>query len=192
MSNRDKLLLSFADVTSNTRIQKNVSESILRPIMLFAQEVRLQQVIGESLYVYLLDSRNDNGSFAFSSNTIMNTAFVDYITPLLYRAAEETFLNSNAIHLSEIGLQQTTGPNSNTVDREELKFQRQTAKSTTNWYISRLQKYICHTNNWPTFSPYYSDDQQNVYPDSRSTTVGGIWVPPAGFKRTNYTKRNIP
>lgn len=193
MSNRSKLLLTFQYLQDNTVISGNIDPSVLRPIVLLAQEVNLQELIGEAMFDFLLSARTTTGSWTVdvTGNTVWNQFVEDHLNPTLRQYCVMEFLDSNAVHLSEVGISQNKGTEtSEKVDKDELAYQRSQATYKANTYANRLRKFICDDRYWATFSSYYGNSQQNVYPEQR-INKGGMWFPKNGTKWNNYNKYDI-
>lgn len=189
MSNRNKLLISFDELRENSRITGNVQPTTLRPIVLLSQETDLQPLIGEALYEYLLAQRTLVSTFT-GLTSIMEVFVDDFMKPFMYHACEYEFLYSNMVTLDEIGVNVPTGPNTKETTDKEIDNQRKKAQSTMNFYAERLRTFICKDTNWPTFSSYFGEDQQNIYPVQR-INKGGIYFPEGGEKWSNWKKYDI-
>lgn len=184
MSNRTKLLVTYQDVYTRTRIENGVESTTLYPIMIMAQEVVLQSVLGTSLYDYLLTQRTSVGTFSGITSSIMTEFIEDYMQPALLAYITEEFINSNSIKLSNVGIQQEKDGAGDARLTEAIA----NAKNTSNAYSVRMRRYICNSDNWSTFSEYYDDCQDNVMPQTMLMR-GGVVVPQAGMSLNKPFKK---
>lgn len=164
----------------------------MRPIILLAQEVSLQQLIGASMFEFLLAAKQVGGGFdaSITGNSVWSAFTDDHMKPTLYAYVVQEFFDSNAVHLSEVGITQTEGETGKKAERDELKYQREQAQFKANFYANRLRNFICDSRYWPTFSTYFGDSQQNLFPEQR-INKGGLWFPKSGMPWSRYRKRDI-
>lgn len=190
--NFNKLLISFEEVIANTRIEKAVDHQSLRPVLLHAQMADLEELIDEPLYNFLLSARTaiDTYDSTVTGSSVMNVFVEDYMKPFLMAACVLEFIRSNNFHLANIGITVTTSTETRSATEAELKKQEQLALGKMNRFAMRMKKYICNTDNWPTFQAFYQGQQTNVFVNLK-VAQGGIYFPTGNEGHSRWTEYNI-
>ena len=191
MSDRNKLLITFQFLKENSPIEINVEPAKLRPIMLFAQEVRFQGLVNTLLFEYLLSACTSMGTYSGITDHIMDKFITDYVKPCLVHYSVTEYLESNQVNLANIGPTENSSTNTSTPGLDKLKMQVTKSEKTANFYATRVREYICNTDNWPTFSSFYTSATRKNLEATNNPTRGGIYIPAPGDTWSNTTKYRL-
>lgn len=191
MSDRNKLLLTFQYLKDNSSIEINVDPSKLRPIVLFAQEVRFQGLVNTLLFEYMLSAATTTGTYSGITDPIMTTFIEDYMKPCLVHYCVSEYLDSNQVNLANIGPTENSSTNTSTPPLDKLKLQIAKAEKTANFYATRVKEYICDATNWPSFSSFYTSATRKNLEAAYNPRRGGIYIPAPGDTWSNFTKYRL-
>jgi hypothetical protein len=125
----------------NTIIDDNVDSKYLRQSMRRAQEVSIQSVLGSVLYNDMQAELKTD--ISLQNNAPYKTLLDDYIQEAykwLVLADLPTWLTFKYTNKSIV---KKDSDNSTPVEREDLSFVSKTANETAQWYLKRLQEFLC-------------------------------------------------
>lgn len=161
----------------HTIIDENVDSNYLNKFIDQAQDLSIQQTIGNALYVKLQNDINSNalaGYYLTLMNNYIQRATAEYA---LYYALP--FIN---YHVTNKAVSKNNSDSSSASDMEELKWLRSQIKDNAEFYCERIKDYI--KNNINQFPEYYGTTGENLRP-TKSNYFGGIYL---GKSLKNYPK----
>jgi hypothetical protein len=176
----------FCDVKyikANTTIEQNVDDNKILPFILKVQDTHLQQALGTVFYNHLKNA---------VQNDTLTQLERDFITNYVQKVVSEyTFFEGFpfvAIKLTDKGVVEQNSDNSTNADLTKIKFMRSAILDMAQFYLKRLNKYLCDYGN--LFSQYYTSEVQNVNINSKSY-FSGIYLRGSGqINQTDQYKNN--
>jgi len=151
------LFITESYIKDNTPLSQNLDIKDIRPNIDPAQDMFIQPILGTNFYNYLL------GVYSAQTLTADETTLVMHIKPTLaYRAAEMS-LPFIQCQIKNKGPQNQFGDNSNNVDQTVLSYLRNELKNRTEFYETRLKKYLCDNAN--LFPEYTTNNNVDVLPE---------------------------
>lgn len=184
------LLVSPEKIKDFTQVNSNVSEEILLPEVLVAQQIGLQTLLGTKFYQYILNVVQTS-SYSPAEKTLID----DYIQPyLLFRAYYEVL---PAIFMRVMNKTIVVGntEQGSAISTKDLTYLRNIAMERYQFYSQRLMDYII--NNQGDYPLYFEWTSTDGMKPSTENYFGGIHIPPGSprkipsFNKYNYY-RNIP
>lgn len=158
-------------VKENTAIQENLDDSLLTPYIIKAQDTHIQQVLGSSFMNHLYNA---------IENDTLTQAEEDLIRDYIQRTvAEYTFYEAYPFfHMKATnkgGVKQNSD-NSISIELGELKYLRSAILDMAQFYLTRLEKYICdHQEDFPAYqNPTLPE---NVIKKTGNAYFNGIFIP---------------
>lgn len=141
-----------------TPITANVDVAEIYPFLTEAQERYVKDVLGSKLYDRLIAG-------ATASNlTADEYTLIDYIKPMLANYTAFDALPFISIKLRNKGTLKSSGADMTNADLAELRYLRNEIKDKAEYYLTRLQDYLCKHGN--LYSQYISPENP-IYPNSK-------------------------
>lgn len=156
-----------------TPMQDNVDDDLIVPFITQAQDLDLQQIIGETFYDTL-----KNGVVNNNLNNDEDYLMRNYIQPML---AQHSFYRVYPHLLAKPtnkSVSKERSEYSEPVAFEELKYMRNLIRDTAEFYSKRLQKYLY--DNSSKFPTYASSNSLDNMPKRNNNYYGGIYMPTTG------------
>ncbi len=173
--------VSEVKLKSFTAIHYNVEPTDLMPYLAQVQDIHLQEVLGSNFYGTLKLEIINNVV------TTANTALIDdFIAPFMLNATIYQYLPWSYAKLMNKGIISGASEptNSKPIDLTDLKYLRDNARSTMEFYRERLRKeLVINSAKYPDYTNYAT--QQNLPPGRRSDYSMGISIPRKGSKVMN-------
>lgn len=185
------LLVSPEKIKDFTQVNSNVSEEILLPEVLVAQQIGLQTLLGTKFYNHIL-SVVQNGTYTAAEKTLVD----DYIQPyLLFRAYYEVL---PAIFMRVMNKTIVIGntEQGSAITTKDLTYLRNIAMDRFQWYSQRLMDYI--QNNQGDYPIYFQWTSTDGMKPSKENYFGGIHIPPTAprhipsFNKYYPRFKNVP
>lgn len=174
----EKLLLTDNDIVNNTPLGGNIDVDRYRVCIQDAQLSRIEEILGELLYVKMRDDYDDTDQdFGFAG--LYLTLYKEYLRPAIIHQASVEYLLCAAYQITNGGISKHTPVNGTPVEKNEVDFLVQNQRAKADMYIQRMERFL-RKNNIPEFTT----DQNDIIPPNRSTSTSG-WY----FKRTNKYER---
>ena len=178
------LLISEDFVKTNSNINDNVWGKFLLPAIRDAQEMRLREIIGESLYDKLCE--------LVSAGTISSTAYTsykllldDYIQPLLLNEVLGNVIPLLNAKISNLGTVKTNDEHTTNLTQSEFDILQKYYKDRADFYAKRLQDWLLdNTDSFPELS---AESLTNPHLDSAAST--GIWL--GGIRGNAYYESDL-
>ena len=162
------LFIKRSDLVKNTALNANVDTDKFIQFIALAQEIHVQNYLGTDLY--------DKISQDIVAGTLTGDYLAlvnDYIQPMLIHFAMVEYLPFAAYSISNGGVFKHSVENSVIANKEEIDFLIQKERDFADYYTQRFIDYMCY-NASSKFSEYYSNTNQDIYPDKDAIFNG--WV----------------
>lgn len=162
------LFIKRSDLVKNTALNSNVDTDKFIQFIHLAQEIHVQNYVGTDLYDKI-SADIVAGNLAGDYLVLVN----DYIQPMLIHFAMVEYLPFAAYSISNGGVFKHNSENSVIANKEEIDFLIQKERDFAEYYAQRFIDYM--TYNAPIkFNEYYSNSNQDIYPDKDAIFNG--WV----------------
>jgi len=153
-----------------TTIEDNVDDNKLVPFIYKAQETKIQQALGSTFYFHLTDAISNSTLTSDEEDLIRN-----YIQPAtaewtLYDALP--FLNTK---LTNKAVSKESSEFSQPSDLAEVKFLRNNVRDMAEFYIKRLNVYLC--DNASLFPVYQTAASNENLRKSGKSYFSGVFIP---------------
>lgn len=156
------LFISEQFLKDNTVINDNVEFKQLRPVIMAAQDMQIQEAIGSALFGELKAQ-----AIASTVTALNDTLITDYIQPaLLYWCMAEAGLVVTYKYANK-GVMTHNSENQNPASMNEVNYVSKQYKAKAEWYTKRITEYLsANVDDYPLFleCPAYGiAAQQNQY-----------------------------
>ena len=164
-----QLFINRTDLIRNSIMDGNISTDKFIQFVKIAQEIDVQQIMGTDLYNGLSAAMPN---IEDSSNVRWKTILDDYIVPMLIWYAQSNYYPFAAYQVKQGGVFKHTSENSISVDKNEVDFLVEKARTNAEWYSRRFIDFMSF--NQATYPEYTSNTNDDIYPSYDSTFNG--WV----------------
>ena len=164
-----QLFINRTDLVRNSILDANISTDKFIQFVKIAQEIDVQQIMGTDLYNGLSAAMPN---IEDSSNVRWKTILDDYIVPMLIWYAQSNYYPFAAYQVKQGGVFKHTSKNSISVDKNEVDFLVEKARTNAEWYSRRFIDFMSF--NQATYPEYTSNSNDDIYPSYDSTFNG--WV----------------
>lgn len=140
--------ISETQLKEGSIIDENVDMKALKPMILIAQDQRIQPIIGSGLYAQL-KTQIQAGTLTALNTTLLDT----YVTPALkmWVVYEFTIPNTYKYRNKNVGKQ--SGENNEAADLDSLMRLMDYWKDKAEWYSERVTKYLSgNDSSYPLYS----------------------------------------
>lgn len=162
------LFIKRSDIVKNTALSANVDTDKFIQFIALAQEIHVQNYLGTDLY-NKISADIIAGTLSGDYLDLVN----DYIQPMLIHFAMIEYLPFAAYSISNGGVFKHNSENSSLATKEEIDFLIQKERDYAEYYAQRFIDYMSF--NAPSkFSEYYSNNNEDIYPDKDTGFHG--WV----------------
>jgi hypothetical protein len=164
-----QLFINRTDLVRNSIMDANISTDKFIQFVKIAQEIDVQQIMGTDLYNGLSAAMPNIDDAA---NARWKTILDDYIVPMLIWYAQSNYYPFAAYQVKQGGVFKHTSENSISVDKNEVDFLVEKARTNAEWYSRRFIDFMSF--NQATYPEYTSNTNDDIYPSYDSTFNG--WV----------------
>jgi len=164
-----QLFINRTDLVRNSIMDGNISTDKFIQFVKIAQEIDVQQIMGTDLYNGLSTAMPNIDDAA---NARWKTILDDYIVPMLIWYAQSNYYPFAAYQVKQGGVFKHTSENSISVDKNEVDFLVEKARTNAEWYSRRFIDFMSF--NQATYPEYTSNTNDDIYPSYDSTFNG--WV----------------
>ena len=164
------LFINRTDLVRNSIIDGNVDTDKFIQFIKIAQEIDVQQIIGTNMYDGLTAAII--AGIDLPANARWKKLLDDYIVSMLIWYAQSSYIPWGAYQISNGGIFKHNSENSQTVDKTEVDFLVEKARTNAEWYSRRFIDFMSF--NQATFPEYTNNVNDDLYP-SYSATFNG-WV----------------
>jgi len=164
-----QLFINRTDLVRNSIMDGNISTDKFIQFVKIAQEIDVQQIMGTDLYNGLSAAMPN---IEDAANARWKTILDDYIVPMLIWYAQSNYYPFAAYQVKQGGVFKHTSENSISVDKNEVDFLVEKARTNAEWYSRRFIDFMSF--NQATYPEYTSNTNDDIYPSYDSTFNG--WV----------------
>ena len=163
------LFINRTDLIRNSIMDGNVDTDKFIQFVKIAQEIDVQQLMGTKLYEGLTTAIPN---IDLPANARWKTVLDDYIAPMLIWYAQSNYMPFAAYQIKNGGVFKHTSENAQSVDKNEIDFLVETARTNAEWYSRRFIDFMSF--NQTTYPEYTSNINDDIYPSNDATFNG--WV----------------
>lgn len=161
-------------IFKNSFIDDNVDPSLLEPFIRMASDLHIQQILGNTLYVKIMNDIATTGTTTGYYKELLDT----WISPsLMYWAIYESIPFINYRFTNKAISEKTTTGNtggSNPADISTVKYLRDIVRDKAEFYNQRIREYIINNEqHLPEYTIY--TNLQSIKPKN-TTYFGGIYL----------------
>tara|TARA_R110000764_G_scaffold9442_5_gene30398 strand:+ start:67 stop:573 length:507 start_codon:yes stop_codon:yes gene_type:complete len=163
------LFINRTDLVRNSIIDGNVDTDKFIQFIKIAQEIDIQQILGTKMYDGLTAAIPDIDN---PTNARWKTILDDYIVSMLIWYAQSNYLPFAAYQIKNGGVFKHTSENAQSVDKNEVDFLVEKARTNAEWYSRRFIDFMSF--NQTTYPEYTNNINDDIYPSYDATFNG--WV----------------
>ncbi len=163
------LFINRTDLIRNSIMDGNVDTDKFIQFIKIAQEIDVQQIMGTKMYDGLTAAIPN---IDLPANARWKTVLDDYIAPMLIWYAQSNYMPFAAYQIKNGGVFKHTSENSQSVDKNEIDFLVEKARTNAEWYSRRFIDFMSF--NQTTYPEYTSNVNDDIYPSNDATFNG--WV----------------
>jgi len=164
------LFINRTDLVRNSIIDGNVDTDKFIQFIKIAQQIDIQQVIGTKMYDGLTAAIVDG--INLPENARWKTILDEYIVNMLIWYAQSNYIPFAAYQIKNGGVFKHTSENAQTVDKNEVDFLVEKARTNAEWYSRRFIDFMSF--NQATYPEYTNNVNDDIYPSYEATFNG--WV----------------
>ncbi len=161
------LFITRTDLVKNTILDGNVDTDKFIQFIKIAQEIHVRNYLGSDLY-NKISADIIAGTLAGNYQTLVDV----YVQPMLIHYAMVDYLPFSAFQIKNGGIFKHTSENAENASKEEIDYLVQRERDIAEYYTRRFIDYMSF--NQSLFPEYYSNTNDDVYPDKDATFNG--WV----------------
>ena len=163
------LFINRTDLIRNSIMDGNISTDKFINFIKIAQQIDVQQIMGTKLYNGLTVAMPNIDDVA---NARWKNLLDDYIVDMLIWYAQANYYPFVAYQVKQGGVFKHTSENSQSVDKNEVDFLVEKARTNAEWYSRRFIDYMSF--NQTLFPEYTNNVNDDIYPSHDATFNG--WV----------------
>jgi len=163
------LFINRTDLIRNSIMDGNVDTDRFIQFIKIAQEIDVQQIMGTKMYDGLTTAIPN---IDLPANARWKTVLDDYIAPMLIWYAQSNYMPFAAYQIKNGGVFKHTSENAQSVDKNEIDFLVEKARTNAEWYSRRFIDFMSF--NQTTYPEYTSNINDDIYPSNDATFNG--WV----------------
>lgn len=169
-------------------IESNIDDNSLESFILISQDVNLQELIGYTMYNFIITNLISNPTGA-SMSTQYQFLLTQYIRPvvslwtiynayptLLFKATNKAIVTKFSDESREVGIR-------------ELEYLRNQVRNNAQFYESRVREYIL--NNTTFFNEYWSTNGVNRIRPASQVYAGNLYLGPSIYRCIDNTAINL-
>ena len=164
------LFINRTDLVRNSIIDGNVDTDKFIQFIKIAQQIDIQQIIGTKMYEGLTAAIV--AGIDLQANARWKTILDDYIVNMLIWYAQSNYYPFSAYQLKNGGLYKHSAENSQSVDKNEVDYLVEKARTNAEWYSRRFIDYM--NFNQAIYPEYTNNVNDDIYPSHEATFNG--WV----------------
>lgn len=162
------LFIKRADLVKNTALSGNVDTDKFIQFIKLAQEIHVRNYLGSDLY-----NKISSDIIASTLSGDYLNLVNDYIQPMLIHFAMSEYLPFAAYTIANGGVYKHTSENATQPLKEEIDSLIAKERDYAEYYTNRFIEYMSF-NASSKFPEYYSNNNEDIYPDKDSLFQG--WV----------------
>lgn len=161
------LFVKREDIVRNTILDGNVDTDKFIQFIKIAQEIHIRNYLGTDLY-NKISADIIAGTLSGNYLSLVTT----YVQPMLIHYAMVDYLPFASFSIKNGGVYKHSSENSEIASKEEIDYLVQKERDIAEYYTRRFIDYMSF--NQSLFPEYYSNSNDDVYPDKDATFNG--WV----------------
>jgi hypothetical protein len=162
------LFVTRKDLVKFTSVNGGVDTDKFIQYIKIAQDIHIQNFLGTDLFNKI--------SADILADTLTGdylTLVTDHVKPMLIHWAMVEFLPFSAYTIANKGVYKNTSENAESVTKEEVDFLVEKERKTAQYYTDRFINYMSF-NASTKFPEYYTNNNDDVYPDKDANFAGWI------------------
>ena len=163
------LFINRTDLVRNSILDGNVDTDKFIQFIKLSQEIDVQQILGTNMYDGLTTAIPN---IDLAVNARWKTILDDYVVPMLIWYAQANYYPFAAYQIKNGGVFKHTSENAQSVDKNEIDFLVEKARTNADWYSRRFIDYMSF--NQTLFPEYTNNINDDINPSYDSTFNG--WV----------------
>ena len=163
------LFINRTDLIRNSILDGNVDTDKFIQFIKLSQEIDVQQILGTNMYDGLTTAIPN---IDLPANARWKTVLNDYVVPMLIWYAQANYMPFAAYQIKNGGVFKHTSENAQSVDKNEIDFLVEKARTNADWYSRRFIDYMSF--NQTLFPEYTNNINDDINPSYDSTFNG--WV----------------
>ena len=164
------LFINRTDLVRNSIIDGNVDTDKFIQFIKIAQQIDIQQIIGTNMYDGLTNAIV--AGIDLPENARWKTILDNYIVSMLIWYAQANYIPFCAYQIKSGGIYKHTSENAQNVDKNEVDFLVEKARTNAEWYSRRFIDFMSF--NQATYPEYTNNVNDDIYPSYEATFNG--WV----------------
>jgi hypothetical protein len=165
------LLTNTYRLKKRTQLQENISDDLLNPCILRAQEIYIQPTLGTSLYNKVMDD-----AYNKTITGIYKTLLNDYITPCLIEYSYYECLPYIQLRINNKSITRDNSSYSQSSGLEDLKYIRQNILNICQFYQERMIGYLKENyNNIPELQT--NTEFSKMKTNLNNSYFSGVYIP---------------
>jgi len=164
------LFINRTDLVRNSILDGSINTDKFIFFIKIAQEIDVQQIIGTNMYDGLTAAII--AGIDLPANARWKKLLDDYIVSMLIWYAQSSYIPWGAYQISNGGIFKHNSENSQTVDKTEVDFLVEKARTNAEWYSRRFIDFMSF--NQTTYPEYTNNVNDDLYPSYNATFNG--WV----------------
>ena len=178
------LLVSEQRMKQWTQLDNNIRIDMLTPSILQAQDIYIQDRLGTLFYTRLKEGVINDDLSTDEANFLK-----DYVGPTLMQYALYMVLPHLKYKMVEKGLLSGSSEESTQTSLDELKYMRESAMDTAQFYDERMLEYL--RDNPGMFPQYETPGTDGMYPNKKTPYFSGL-VTDVRKKKASYYDEKCP
>tara|TARA_R110002050_G_scaffold81326_4_gene173899 strand:+ start:784 stop:1299 length:516 start_codon:yes stop_codon:yes gene_type:complete len=166
------LFISRNDLVKNTIIDGSVDTDKLLPFIKIAQEMHIQNYLGTELY-NKISALITAGTLTHADNPDYFLLVNEYVQPMLIMFSMVDYMPFSNYAVKQGGTYRHRSENAELPSKVEIDFLVQKYRDFADFYTRRFIDYMNY-NASTKFPEYYSNSNDDMYPDGQANWVG--WV----------------
>ena len=176
-------MIKDIDIVQNTPLGGNIAVDRYRVCVQDAQLSKIEEVLGETLYVKMRDDFDDTHPSSGYTG-LYRVMYYEYLRPAIIHQAAVEYLLIAAYQITNGGISKHTPNNGTPVDKNEVDFLVQNQRAKADMYVQRLERWLSKNT-----IPEYTSDSNTIIPPTRNTSTGG-WYLGGSFERFKKSQNN--
>lgn len=164
------IFITEKEIKESTVIDQDVDIKYIRSLIIQQQEIKIQSIVGTSLYSELVTE------IAADSVSALNTTLLnDYLIPALkWYVIAEAPLTLN-FKLTNKNVSSSSGDQSSAVSLDDALRLMNHYMNKAEWYAERATKYLCENeNSYPLYANPASGE--DIIKPNKTNYTSGIWL----------------
>lgn len=160
--------ISETYLKNNSPLSANIDVEELYPFMKSTEDVRIQEAIGTKLYEYLIDQVIASKASPATPLSTDDETLIKKLRDVLVWYIPFDALPFIAMKIRNIGVVNQNGENLQNGVRADISYLRQECKEKGDFYLKRVQDYLCYYHS--LYPVYMKETKDQMFPNTSSPT----------------------